>query len=443
MVTPSSPAVDPAGISTDPVTGVMNRSALAELLNEALASKSRVSLLVLDLDEFAVVNQSLGHDFGDKLLATAAKRLRSVFDDRIFRLHGDEFAALLPTAKPSQLNEIADTILAKWKTPLVVEGVDIYSGVSIGLVSRAEEHASADDMLRDAEIAVQEAKRRGRNQTATFTSDLRDAAEEELNTQMLGRRAAANREFHLFWQPMYDTQTGRITACEALMRWRPAGGANTLPAADFIPFLERSGLITPVGQHVIEQAFNQYGIWSGRADIEGAVPISMNVSKRQLESGAVVDSILSALNSTGVPGEGLIVEIPESVLKPNDVPMIKDLQRLREEGVRIALDDFGAGQSSLLAITELPIDIVKIDRTAASRIVPDEEAPVLTAIQDILNKAELMSVVGGVENQGQLNWLMQRGWECVQGYYLAKPSPADDITAKLAAETKSGLRAAA
>jgi len=325
----------------------------------------------------------------------------------------------------------------------MIDGSEIYSGVSIGAVTRAPEHTSANDLLRDAETTMYEAKRLGRGRMVAFTPELRTAADDELQTQMLGRRAVTNREFHLHWQPIFDTQTGEVTACEALLRWRPAGGANVVSAAEFIPFLESSGLIVPVGNQVIEQAFQQYQSWSARADIDGDIPISMNVSARQLESGGVVDALLHALDESGTNPTNLIIEIPEAILGNHTEAIVSDLHRLRAQGVRIAIDDFGGGQASLTALTDFPMDIVKIDRATVGRIVTGQESPLLNAIQHILKSQGLTAIATGVEDQEQLYWLQRREWEWVQGYFLAKPAAADEISKLLVARSVSITQQAA
>ena len=420
----------------DPLTGVGNRRALLKLLDQYLTNEMPLSVILLDLDEFRVLNESLGHDFGDGVLQAAARRLQAVFDDHLFRPGGDEFVVVLPSGDPSQVRQIADTVLTKWRTPLFVEGSEIYSGISIGTVSRTADHQRANDLLRDAEIAMYEAKRLGRNRAVAFRSELKVAADNELETQMLGRRAVANREFHLDWQPLFDAQTGAVVSCEALLRWRPAGGLKTLSAAEFIPFLERSGLIIPVGKQVIDEAFQQYAQWKVRQNIPSEVPVSINISGRQLESGGVVDELLASMEDTGIDGSSLIVEIPERVMDKCPDPIRQDLQRLRDNGVRVAIDDFGGGQTSLLSLTDFPMDIVKLHRSATSQIVTYNENPILSSIHGLLKSQQLTTVVTGVESHEQLEWFQRRGWNWVQGFFVAKPAAADTITKLLVAQTR-------
>lgn len=415
-------------LDSDPLTQAGSRDALCELIDQELATDNPLSILLLDLDEFRVVNDSFGHEFGDEVLRAAARRLGNVFDDHLFRPGGDEFAVVLPSSDPTQIQQITDTVLTKWRTPLIIDGSEIYGGVSIGTVTRSPDHETAGDMLRDAEIAMYEAKLLGRGRAVAFQAPFREAAESELETQMLGRRAVANREFHLHWQPIYSAQRGDIVGCEALLRWRPAGGLNTLSAAEFIPFLERSGLIIPVGNHVIDEAFQQYSLWEGRGVLPEAMSISLNLSERQLESGGVVDELLASMDRTGIDGSSLIIEIPETVMGKGSSTITSDLQRLRNHGVRVAIDDFDGGQNSLLALADFPVDIVKLHRKATSGIVLGEDNPVMSSIHNYLKSMHLTTVVTGVENHEQLSWFQRRDWDWVQGFFVAKPAAADTVT---------------
>lgn len=425
------------GSNIDELTGLRNKAGLYELLAQHLGTASPLTVLLFDLDEFRVINDSLGHEFGDQILRSAARRLSAVFDDRVFRSSGDEFVVVLPTQDPEQLGRLIDIVLARWRTPLIIDGSEIYSGISIGTVTRTPEHRAPQDLFQHAEIAMYEAKRLGRGRAVNFEPELRANADAELETQMLGRRAAINREFHLQWQPMFDLRTGAVSACEALLRWRPAGGLVTHPAAEFLPFLERSGLIIPVGEQVIQQAFQQGALWRGNHDIAVDTPISMNVSHRQLESGNVVESLVTALDDGGVDGSELIVEIPESVIGRATAAMTKDVQRLRAQGVRIAIEDFGGGHASLLALDGFPIDIVKLHKSAASQIEQDENNRALTAIIDSVKAHELTLVFTGCESQNQLNWFRERGCDWVQGYFVAKPAEPDLVTNQLASRASA------
>ena len=245
---------------------------------------------------------------------------------------------------------------------------------------------------------------------------------------MLSRRAVVNREFSLFWQPIFDAQTGGVTACEALLRWRPASGRDTLPAAEFIPFLERSGLIVPVGEQVIENAFQQYALWSSRASIPEAVPISMNLSARQLATGNVVESLLRSLDNAGIDGSSLIIEITESVIGDASEELRRDIQRLREVGVKIAIDDFGGGKTSLFSLLDFPMDIVKLHRSATDAVTATDDNPILSAVRGLMDVRGLTAVATGIENQHQLGWFQRQGWDWVQGFFIAKPADAETVT---------------
>lgn len=410
----------------DPLTAIGNRRALYAAVEVALRSSQPVSVLLLDLDEFRVVNDAKGHAFGDRMLAEAAKRLATVFSERLFRPGGDQFAIVLPSENVQQLTEVAETVLAKWSKPLRLDGIELYSGVSIGIVTKQPDHRSAVDMLRDAESAVYLAKDRGRSQWAIFNRQLRVDAEQELSLQMLTRRAVAEREFRLFWQPIIDRKSDTVYGCEALLRWRPAGGERTMPAAEFIPFLERSGLIIPVGELVLEQAFQQWTQWAQSPSVPGTVPIHINVSGRQLLSGSLARSVITGLTKHGVPAEQLTIDVPAAVASDLSQAIVDELTVLQRAGVRIALDEFGGKASSLTSLTAFPFDLVKIDRSAIARIQPDTKDPVVPALHGVLVAANRRAVACGVETAHQVAWLDDLGCEFMLGYHFAAPTHPDE-----------------
>lgn len=427
-------------LDTDPVTGAGSREALDRRITELLASRQPSMLLILSLDDFGVINDSLGHGFGDLLLRSATKRLTTAFGPHLFRHRGDEFAVVLPSLEQAHLDEITEAIIDKWRQPMFIDGTEIYGSISIGLAAISNRTQSSR-VLQDAELAVNKAKRSGGNTVVMFTQEHRREADEQLSQQMLVRRAVANREFHLHWQPIFDTQTGQIRGCEALLRWRPAGGSLTLPAADFLPFLERSGLIVQVGKFVIDAACRQHTNWRAMDKVGIPIPIFVNVSHRQFASGTLADDLLSTLQDHSVSPHQLTIEIGDSTTDTATEDIIEDLHRLRTAGVRVAIDNFGVGQTSLASLAELPIDVTKIDRSFVNRIVPGQDDPILDALQSIFRAQNQIPVVQGVENAEQLRWLAERGWECVQGYHLAQPMEADEVT-DLLAQRVAAARAA-
>ena len=412
---------------TDPLTGAGSREALDNQLTELINANQPSSLLVVSLDDFGVINDSLGYAFGDMLLRSATKRLTTVFGAHLFRHRGDEFAVVLPTVDVDQLHGITRAIREKWRQPMFINDTEIFGSISIGLAALTE-GTTSDIVLQNAELAVHEAKRSGGDTAVIFTQEHREAADEELSQQMLVRRAVANREFHLHWQPIFDTETGSVLGCEALLRWRPAGGSLTLPAAEFFPFLERSGLIVQVGRFVIDAACKQHASWRAMDKINVPIPIFVNVSNRQFESGTLADDILNTLQDNAVSPHQLTIEIDDVPPGTANSAMVDALKQLRTAGVKVAIDNFGNGNATLASLVELPIDVTKIDRSLVGRIRPGQDEPILDAIQTIVHSQGQVPVVQGVETEEQLTWLRSRGWDCVQGYHLAQPMDVDEIT---------------
>ena len=423
---------------TDPLTGAGSREALDAQLTELINTNQSSSLLVVSLDDFGVINDSLGYAFGDMLLRSATKRLTTVFGAHLFRHRGDEFAVVLPTVDVDQLHGITRAIREKWRQPMFVNDTEIYGSISIGLAALTE-GTTSDIVLQNAELAVHEAKRSGGDTAVIFTQEHRQAADEELSQQMLVRRAVANREFHLHWQPIFDTKTGAVLGCEALLRWRPAGGSLTMPAAEFLPFLERSGLIVQVGHFVIDAACKQHASWRAMEKINVPIPIFVNVSARQFENGTLADDILTTLQDNAVSPHQLTIEIDDVAPGATNSAMVDSLKQLRTAGVKVAIDNFGNGNATLASLVELPIDVTKIDRSLVGRVRPGQDEPILDAIQTIVHSQGQVPVVQGVETEEQLTWLRERGWDCVQGYHLAQPMDVDEITdliaTRLAART--------
>lgn len=423
---PSAGTLSAGSVDIDPVTGAGSREALHNRLTELLDSGKPTALLLLSLDDFEVINDSLGHEFGDNLLRSAAKRLTTAFGPHLFRHRGDEFAVVLPTLDPSYIDEVTTTVLDKWRGPMFIDGTEIYGSISIG-ISPLSGRTRSSLVIQDAELALHEAKASGGNVAVTSNPEHRAAADEKLSQQMLVRRAVANREFLLHWQPIFDAETGWIQGCEALLRWQPAGGSLTLPAADFFPFLERSGLIVQVGKFVIETACRQHASWLTSDKIGIPVPIFVNVSRRQFASGGIVDDILATLQEFSVNPNQLTVEIDDAHADATNDDFINSLRRLRAAGVQVAIDNFGSGDVTLTSLLDLPVDVTKIDRSLTGRIRPGVDEPILQAIQTIVRSQGQVPVVQGVETKEQLTWLRERGWKCVQGYHMAPPMDADQV----------------
>ena len=413
--------------TVDALTGVGDRRALVRAISEHIAAEQPVSMLLLGLDDFHTVNEARGREFGDRMLAEAAARLSGAFGDHLFRASGDEFAILLPSEHVDQLIEVAETVLEKWQKPLRIDNEHIYSGISIGIATRQLDHSGPNGLLLDAESALYRAKRQGRGRWSTFDPELRVAAEQELNLQMLARQAVAERQFQLFWQPIVDVSTNKVVACEGLLRWRPPGGDRTMPASEFLPFLERSGSAVPVGEFVLELAFEQWRRWSNHPAVSGTMPIQLNVSHRQLLSGSFARTVIRGLGEFKMPAKALTVEVSSKTAASDIQDVRAELEHLRSAGVRIALDEYGGAESSLAAPTAFPFDVIKIDRAVIAMTGAADTHAVSEAILTALNSSRHDVIACGVETQDQAAWLAQRGCSVMQGYHFDKPTHPDEM----------------
>lgn len=412
----------------DPLTGASSIAALHQNITESIESQEDTTMLLIDLDDFHVVNNAMGRQAGDELLQKAAKRLINVFGSRLFRVGGDEFVVMLPTVQPEQLEVVSEQILQRWRQPLIVNGGEIYGGVSIGMAPITHQ-TDSETVLQDAEMALRAAKDSGRNRAVVFDPLQRKEADEELWNQMLIRRAVAEKEFTLHWQPIFAIDSGAITGVEALLRWQPRGGPKTHPAAEFIPFLEHSGLIIPVGLRVLEDACRQQQVWRSMDKIAAAIPIHLNVSRRQFSSSKFVTDVLTTLQNFGVDPETLVLEIADfSPGHPNHDEFLDDLSRLRKAGVQVAIDDFGHGWSALGEVGVLPVSMIKIARSITDTIQRDQENLVLDTVQTVVEILGHSVVLQGVETSDQLDWLRENGWTQAQGYHLSKPLDQGDMT---------------
>lgn len=420
-----------AAVHIDPTTGVGVQQALHDRIGELIDSDQPGSLMLIRLDDYETVSDSLGQEFGDMLLRAAARRLTKAFGPHLFRNRSDEFAVVLPSVDRGHLEEIGEAMLAKWRQPFVIDGNHIYGSVSIGVAALTERTRSAL-VLQDGALAVSEAAKHGGSRIVIYSSEHRRAADDELAQQMLVRRAVSDKEFDLHWQPIVHGHTGQTFAFEALLRWRPAGGSQILPAAEFFPFLERSGLIVQLGKFVINEACRQHVAWREHPSIKTPIPVHINVSARQFTSGVLASDIISSLEENGVAPDQLTVEVVESAIAQPPDEMLRDLYTLRDAGVKIAIDDFGASHSSIASLASLPIDIAKVDRRLTSRIIPGTPEPILDAFATVFDAHGITPVAQGVESEEQLEWLRSRGWNLVQGYHLGEPLDAHDITPLLA-----------
>ncbi|GAA1030492.1 bifunctional diguanylate cyclase/phosphodiesterase [Virgisporangium ochraceum] len=415
--------------SFDGLTRLANRTVLAEQLTAALGAARRpveVALLLIDLDDFKIVNDTLGHAAGDALLVSVANRIREAArdGDLVARLGGDEFAVLLRGASGTEAQQVAQRILSALARPVHVFRHDLMVQASIGVAS-ADEHDDRDSLLRDADIAMYAAKDRGKGHYVCYTADMgqriQDAA--DLATQLAA--AVDNAELSVVYQPIVRLGTGRLLGTEALVRWRhPRRGL--ISPADFIPLAEETGLIVPIGRWVLGEACRRAAEW-WRDQLAGHdLVMAVNVAGRQLREPGFVADVAAALAESGLPARCLSIEVTETAVF-DDERAIAALHALRDLGVMLALDDFGTASSSLGLLLTCPVTTLKLDRSFVESIttVARQEAVAMAVIQ-MANALALNAVAEGVETVEQAALLRGLGYRYAQGYLFSPPVPADE-----------------
>lgn len=412
----------------DQVTGLPNRQALTERLGEALDLEEDFALLNIDIDQFRLTNDSLGRETGNHILSALGDRVTECVGDSgyIVRSGGDEFGVLLDG--DSNAPEIADYLLEILSQPIEVGDLELFVSTTIGVVQRDDGHIVAADVLRDVDNALYRAKQAGKGTYCLFKTHMRREAEAELELQTRIRRAVREQEFELLYQPLFSAAERKMVGVEALIRWRPDGPDGKLVPPDvFLPYLENSGLIVVVGRWVIEQACSQMAQWRRLDQRMEEVSISVNVSRVQFQGAQLSRYLSNALTQHSIPASDLSIEITETMVALSMDELIDQLLDIRGSGVRIALDDFGVGQSSLSILYKLPVDVVKIDRSFVDRIRLDENEPVTEAALEIARSMGLGTVAEGVETVDQATWLSSSGCNILQGFLLSRPVPASEV----------------
>jgi diguanylate cyclase (GGDEF)-like protein len=413
----------------DPTTELPNRTLFQARLAAALAAAAvdRVTLAVffLDLDLFKNVNDTLGHTVGDELLKAFAERLIGCTraGDTVGRLGGDEFALLLRLEDgPDGATAAAERIREALRLPFRCSGNDITITASIGIVLSPDDAVAPLLLLQYADTAMYKAKEAGRNTHCFFVPQMNTEMRTRIALESDLRRAVEAQELVLHYQPKVDLRTGVLCGAEALLRWdRP--GHGLVPPSAFIPALESTGLIVPVGAWVLREATRQIAEWSALG--MRPVPIAVNVSGRQLTSGMFTEDVLGALREHELPSHLLELELTESTLMDNTVETTRILRTLRDHGVRFSVDDFGTGYSSLAYLRSFPLDVLKIDKSFVDDIATsaDSRAIALTVIR-MAHGLNLEVVAEGVETAVQLQYLREQGCDQMQGYYFSRPVPA-------------------
>ena len=426
----------------DPLTGLPNRALFLDRLGHALARAGRdakwggdgeVAVMFLDLDRFKNVNDSLGHASGDALLVEAAGRIGGCLrpGDTVARLGGDEFAVLLEDAGgEAGAVEVSGRIAVALAPPVEVGGGEVFVTPSIGVTLAVPGEGTPDDLLREADAAMYEAKARGRDRHAVFRPEMRAASVGRLELEGDLRRALGDpgRAFRLFYQPQVRLRDGGVAGFEALVRWEHPSRGLLLPG-EFVPLAEETGLIVPLGLWVLREACRQAGEWRSLRAGAGRPPLTMsvNLSARQLREPALAGAVAEALGASGTGPEDLVLEITESILVEDLRSAVPALRALRSSGVRIAIDDFGTGYSNLSYLKRLPVDHLKLDRSIVAGIDRDRTDLALAASALALARALGLGVVAeGVETRGEAEKLGELGCELGQGFYWRRPEPPEE-----------------
>ena len=418
----------------DALTGLPNRTLFVDRAERILALAARdkvpVSVLFVDLDNFKTFNDGMGHQAGDTLLVAVAQRLRNSMrqDDLLCRFGGDEFVILVHPRSAEQSGELlAHRLSEVLRAPFEVQGRTISVTVSIGIATGAEQ--DIDDLVRDADLAMYQAKSRGKAQAAAFVPQMVDSANDRLQLLLDLQGALERDEFVVHYQPVIDLATRTMTGVEALVRWdHPVRGR--LGPFDFIPSAEESGLIVGIGHAVLRDACRQAAAWRLP---ERGLTLAVNLSARQLATPSLLDDVRRVLDETGVPPGALVLEVTETTVMQDTDAAVARLRALKALGVRLAIDDFGTGYSSLAYLRQLPVDILKIDRSFVADLhVGTASAAIVHSLIELGQTLELELIAEGVEDQAQLDALLEQRCGLAQGFLFARPMSSEDLDELLA-----------
>ncbi len=427
----------------DALTDLPNRTLLMERLELALKRTKQhedylFAVLFIDLDRFKVVNDSLGHQFGDQLLVSIARVLETIVrTDTVARLGGDEFVILLDPIK--DINDaigVAEQIAAKLKSPFQIESRQVFVTASIGIALSSTNYNWGSDLLRDADLAMFHAKEKGKARYELFAQAMYAQAKEQLQLENDLRQALERQEFQVYYQPIVSFKTGRITGFEALVRWQhPVRGL--IPPAEFIPIAEETGLIVPLGEWVLREAAQQTTVWQNKLSTTVPLKISVNLSAKQLKEPDFIEKIDSILAQTGLAGESLQLELTESMLMENVEELIGILSQLRARAIQLSIDDFGTGYSSLSYLQRFPVNTLKIDRSFVSRIGDKgENREIVETIVTLARQLGMEAIAEGVETPQQLNQLRALNCQKAQGYLFSRPLQRESAEALILANPR-------
>ena len=420
----------------DPLTGLPNRLLFHDRLEQAvlLAQRSRrmIAVMFLDLDRFKAINDTLGHLIGDELLVAVAERLKHCAreTDTIARLGGDEFAVIITQiVQEEDIEQIAQKIIQTLSSVYSVGGYEVFVTASIGINLYPGIDNDREKLLENADVAMYHAKQFGRNNYKFYSTDMNAVALERLMLETNLRRALERDEFRLYYQPQIDMQSGSVNGVEALIRWQHPD-LGLISPLEFIPLLEETGLILPVGEWVIRTACKQIRDW-----LDAGFPqltMAVNLSARQFRQPNLVEMIEQQLHEFYIPPALLELELTETVMMDNIEETTAILQKLKRLGLKIAVDDFGTGVSSLGYLKHFPVDTLKISHDFVLNLPTDSaDASIASAVISLARNMQLSSVAEGVENQGQMDFLRSQDCERIQGFLFSRPIPPDQMTTLL------------
>ncbi|MDQ3952552.1 MAG: EAL domain-containing protein, partial [Actinomycetota bacterium] len=394
-----------------------------------------LAVLFLDLDDFKAVNDSLGHRAGDDLLIDVARRITAATrpGDTVARLGGDELAVLLEDLDSLDgAVQVAERLIGLFDSPFVVDGSELFVHASIGIAFNGPEmETSPGDLLRDADIAMYEAKRGGKGSFRLFEVGMRVAARERLQLKADLQRAVENDELVLHYQPIVDLETGAIAGVEALVRWQHPVRGFVSPR-DFVPFAEENGLIIPIGRWVLHEACRAAVSWKRRSPGARPPSVSVNVSPVRFAHPGFVEELTDVLAASGLEPDRLVLEITEGALVEDVDRVVVRLQELNEIGVQVAIDDFGTGYSSLSYLKDFPVQVLKIDKAFIDSIaLGPEDSALARAVLSLGQSLGLQIVAEGVEEAVQADALRRLGCRFAQGYLFSRPVPAEALDAVL------------
>ena len=424
----------------DAVTGMANRNEFHERLDFSISEASQfresLAVLVLDLDNFKQVNDTLGHEAGDELLRVIGQRLAKALrrEDVVARLGGDEFAFVLRyIGSRQEAAQVCDKLVAAIAQPVPIGTHSFFVTASIGMAFYPEDGSDGKTLIRNADTAMYQAKTAGKNAYESFKPAMDANVRRRVSMELSLRAALENNELSLHYQPKIDLASGSLIGFEALLRWQCEQMGGAVSPVDFIPVAEDSGLIVPIGEWVIRQALADIKHWNRYRS--NKLHVAVNLSVRQIRVGSIPQFISGLLSETGIPAEWLELELTESMVMENVHSQIETFHALRNLGVRLAIDDFGTGYSSMSYLKRLPINTLKIDRSFVGDLARDSnDLAIATAIVALGHSMGLTVVAEGVETEEQANALMAIGCDIGQGYLYARPMPSERITEYLIAD---------